>query len=241
MQWPWSWWTKAWTCGNRPPESPHAPPAHRMAPLMALCLMDVIRKGAYFPGTDSNLTSDLSIWLNWPFPFTQGSFKAPLWHHEVPDNLPCFLWMWVQATLILGTHFVPIDCFWWIWNFLSSLGLAYCRHLSTVRTHLSALVNTTIVDPDVPCGARGGLSVEVWGKFLKDSSVRFTDSQKNRIMTVLNCHFNFCVYTSILFRPMRKRRYTGLCILVVWLLHYAKRSGPSCWDTTSSPWLRNAD
>ncbi|KAG8010701.1 Small G protein signaling modulator 1 [Nibea albiflora] len=48
--------------------------------------------------------------------------------------------------------------------------LAYCRHLSTVRTHLSALVNTTIVDPDVPCAARGGLSVEVWGKFLKDSS-----------------------------------------------------------------------
>ncbi|XP_051268848.1 small G protein signaling modulator 1 isoform X1 [Dicentrarchus labrax] len=48
--------------------------------------------------------------------------------------------------------------------------LAYCRHLSTVRTHLSALVNTTIVDPDVPSDARGGLSVEVWGRFLKDSS-----------------------------------------------------------------------
>uniref|UniRef100_A0AAQ5YFL8 Small G protein signaling modulator 1b n=1 Tax=Amphiprion ocellaris TaxID=80972 RepID=A0AAQ5YFL8_AMPOC len=48
--------------------------------------------------------------------------------------------------------------------------LAYCRHLSTVRTHLSALVNTTIVDPDAPGDARGGLSVEVWGSFLKDSS-----------------------------------------------------------------------
>ncbi|XP_056288286.1 small G protein signaling modulator 1 isoform X2 [Pseudoliparis swirei] len=48
--------------------------------------------------------------------------------------------------------------------------LAYCRHLSTVRIHLSALVNTTIVEPDVPCNARGGLSVEVWGRFLKDSS-----------------------------------------------------------------------
>ncbi|CAB1447752.1 unnamed protein product [Pleuronectes platessa] len=48
--------------------------------------------------------------------------------------------------------------------------LAYCRHLSTVRTHLSALVNTTIVDHDVPCGAQAGLSVEVWNRFLKESS-----------------------------------------------------------------------
>ncbi|KAG7499257.1 hypothetical protein JOB18_033386 [Solea senegalensis] len=59
--------------------------------------------------------------------------------------------------------------------------LAYCRHLSTVRTHLSALVNTTIVDPDVPCDARGGLSVEIWGKFLKENSA-FEEKEIHRLV-----------------------------------------------------------
>ncbi|KAM6423068.1 small G protein signaling modulator 1 isoform 2-T2 [Liasis olivaceus] len=48
--------------------------------------------------------------------------------------------------------------------------LAYCRHLSTVRTHLSALVNHNIVSPDVPCGASLGLTAEIWEKFLQDST-----------------------------------------------------------------------
>ncbi|XP_069379172.1 small G protein signaling modulator 1 isoform X2 [Paralichthys olivaceus] len=46
--------------------------------------------------------------------------------------------------------------------------LAYCRHLSTVRTHLSALVNHTIVAPDTPCDAYKGLTAEVWQTFLQD-------------------------------------------------------------------------
>ncbi|XP_061574638.1 small G protein signaling modulator 2 isoform X2 [Cololabis saira] len=46
--------------------------------------------------------------------------------------------------------------------------LAYCRHLSTVRTHLSALVNHSMVPPDRPCEASGGLSKEVWSKYQKD-------------------------------------------------------------------------
>ncbi|XP_016142048.1 small G protein signaling modulator 1-like [Sinocyclocheilus grahami] len=48
--------------------------------------------------------------------------------------------------------------------------LAYCRHLSTVRTHLSGLVNHTIVEPDVPTDTYGGLTTEVWQKFLQDCS-----------------------------------------------------------------------
>ncbi|XP_065106819.2 small G protein signaling modulator 1 isoform X1 [Paramisgurnus dabryanus] len=46
--------------------------------------------------------------------------------------------------------------------------LAYCRHLSTVRTHLSGLVNHTIVEPNVPNDAYEGLTTEVWLKFLQD-------------------------------------------------------------------------
>ncbi|XP_043910345.1 small G protein signaling modulator 2 isoform X1 [Protopterus annectens] len=46
--------------------------------------------------------------------------------------------------------------------------LAYCRHLSTVRTHLSALVNHAIIPPDKPTDASGGLSKDVWSKYQKD-------------------------------------------------------------------------
>ncbi|KAM9054852.1 small G protein signaling modulator 1 isoform 7-T7 [Megaptera novaeangliae] len=50
------------------------------------------------------------------------------------------------------------------------LGLAYCRHLSTVRTHLSALVNHMIVSPDLPCDAGHGLTAEIWEQYLQDST-----------------------------------------------------------------------
>nr|XP_020017644.1 small G protein signaling modulator 2 isoform X2 [Castor canadensis] len=46
--------------------------------------------------------------------------------------------------------------------------LAYCRHLSTVRTHLSALVHHSIIPPDRPPGASGGLTKDVWSKYQKD-------------------------------------------------------------------------
>uniref|UniRef100_A0A8C6SPM5 Small G protein signaling modulator 2 n=1 Tax=Neogobius melanostomus TaxID=47308 RepID=A0A8C6SPM5_9GOBI len=49
--------------------------------------------------------------------------------------------------------------------------LGYCRHLSTVRTHLSALVNHNMVPSDRPCEASGGLSKELWSKYQKDCKV----------------------------------------------------------------------
>ncbi|XP_043819602.1 small G protein signaling modulator 1 isoform X2 [Dromiciops gliroides] len=48
--------------------------------------------------------------------------------------------------------------------------LAYCRHLSTVRTHLSALVNHLIVSPDLPCDAGHGLTMGIWEQYQKDST-----------------------------------------------------------------------
>ncbi|XP_041347892.1 small G protein signaling modulator 1-like isoform X3 [Gigantopelta aegis] len=40
--------------------------------------------------------------------------------------------------------------------------LAHCRHLKTVRTHLSGLVNGKIVPSDIPYDAIGGLTKELW-------------------------------------------------------------------------------
>nr|CAD7579634.1 unnamed protein product [Timema californicum] len=40
--------------------------------------------------------------------------------------------------------------------------LAYCRHLTTVRTHLSGLVNQNMVASDDPKDASQGLSKSVW-------------------------------------------------------------------------------
>uniref|UniRef100_A0ABI8A4P8 Small G protein signaling modulator 1 n=1 Tax=Felis catus TaxID=9685 RepID=A0ABI8A4P8_FELCA len=48
--------------------------------------------------------------------------------------------------------------------------LAYCRHLSTVRTHLSALVNHMIMSPDLPCDAGHGLTARIWEQYLQDST-----------------------------------------------------------------------
>ncbi|XP_029921947.1 small G protein signaling modulator 1 [Myripristis murdjan] len=59
--------------------------------------------------------------------------------------------------------------------------LAYCRHLSTVRTHLSALVKPTIVDADVPHDARGGLSMEVWASFIQDCSA-YEENEIHRLV-----------------------------------------------------------
>ncbi|XP_026805238.1 small G protein signaling modulator 2-like isoform X6 [Rhopalosiphum maidis] len=55
--------------------------------------------------------------------------------------------------------------------------LAYCRHLTTVRTHLSGLVNTVIIDSS---NAETGLTKEKWHSFKNDSNL-INDDTKSEI------------------------------------------------------------
>lgn len=52
--------------------------------------------------------------------------------------------------------------------------LAYCRHLTTVRTHLSGLVNTVIIDSS---DAETGLTKEKWYSFKNDSNLVNDDTK----------------------------------------------------------------
>ena len=69
-------------------------------------------------------------------------------------------------------------------KFQFSAGLAHCRHLKTVRTHLSGLVNQSIIAVDNPCDASMGLTPELW-KEMSASGVVSQSSDRNNFKVIL--------------------------------------------------------
>ncbi|GFO01147.1 small G protein signaling modulator 1 [Plakobranchus ocellatus] len=59
--------------------------------------------------------------------------------------------------------------------------LAHCRHLKTVRTHLSGLVYHVIVAQDDPIDASDGLTIEAWDKLCCDGIVRDSGEVYRRV------------------------------------------------------------
>nr|XP_005891250.1 PREDICTED: small G protein signaling modulator 2 isoform X2 [Bos mutus] len=87
---------------------------------------------------------------------TSSSPYAPPSHCScVPDRLPLRLLCESMKRQIVSRAFYGCEC-------------GVSRHLSTVRTHLSALVHHNIVPPARPPGASGGLTKDVWSKYQKD-------------------------------------------------------------------------
>lgn len=72
-------------------------------------------------------------------------------------------------------------------------GLAHCRHLKTVRTHLSGLVYHTAVSEDSPVDGKIGLTTEMWSKLCQNGIVSNSNEEIGFKLTLnkikcLICH-----------------------------------------------------
>lgn len=84
---------------------------------------------------------------------------------------------------------------WLVAVFDWRVGLSHCRHLKTVRTHLTGLVHSDIILPDSPTSSGGGLTEDLWrsmsqsGEVLGALSILYCVS----FFIVLNCIVFNCI------------------------------------------------
>lgn len=104
-----------------------------------------------------------------------------------------------------------------------------------MRTHLSALVNHTIVAPEVPCDAYKGFTTDVWQTFLQDCKVRLLRRPTSSLASVACPTHGHCLLITPLnlHRLTRSRSCCDSSTLAAWNPRCVKRSGLSSWDITS--------
>lgn len=94
---------------------------------------------------------------------------------------------------------------------IDCVGLSHCRHLKTVRTHLTGLVHPDIILPDSPTPSGGGLTEDLWRSMSQSGEVERFLSFSRSILVLFWAWFEWAY--SLVFKSL------FVCV-IIWQGHY---------------------